>query len=796
MPDPMIALDDAHAVLGFVEVLASTWHILLVLLGFSLVIFFPELGHFAAAKWCNVKVDKFAIGFGKAICSFRRGIGFRWGSTELEYRRRLEEHVEQKRDKEIQFHEKVAPTDSELSAAAKELNFGETEYCFNALPLGGYVKMLGQDDFAIDKSGELSVKEDPRAFTHKPVGQRMIIVSAGVVMNLIFAALAFMVVFMIGVDVPPAEVGLINPGSPADYAGFRPGDRILEINGKEIRDFTQLHPAVMLADPNEPMPVKISRPGPDGKPTIETVEIIPTVDPDLHRLQLGIAPPMNNRVVWSREQPALTEDQQIEFGDRIIEIDGQPVDNFAQIRDALLRARGEWLDMKVRRPRDDGDDRLFTTRLRAHLVLRTTGDFRRDSGDLLGLVPRRMISIVNEDSRADLAGLEPGDVITGWGGRSSPTIAEILDSIKENPEQDIRVTVLRRLPDGTEETHTLQVRPKPPGLFGTGSPKVGMDPYGVDENHLVVADIVPEVNPDIRTPAAGLQGVLLRGSLITKVNGEPVHAWQDLADRFIKHAGSDVEITWTYQGQPEQSAKIHVPQTLGTTFDLPPNHRIVSIAGQRHVTIEKNGKPETYAVSHWSGAMEVLRTRVGKTIEVQHKGLTDPTVHTETVTITEEMLNTWVMRIEYEMIEDLLTEPVMVKFRETNPVKAMMIGVEKTYYFIEQVYMMMRRMFFTRSLEFDQVSGPVGIVNMGRQIAEQDLVKLLYFLALISANLAVINFLPLPIVDGGLFVFLIIEKIKGSPISLKVQIVTQAIGLALIIGIFLYVTIQDIFKMM
>jgi len=95
----------------------------------------------------------------------------------------------------------------------------------------------------------------------------------------------------------------------------------------------------------------------------------------------------------------------------------------------------------------------------------------------------------------------------------------------------------------------------------------------------------------------------------------------------------------------------------------------------------------------------------------------------------------------------------------------------------------------------EQISGPVGIVQMGSEVARQDFVKMLYFLALISANLAVINFLPLPIVDGGLFIFLIIEKIKGSPISVRVQIATQLIGLALIIGIFLFVTINDIQKL-
>ena len=137
----------------------------------------------------------------------------------------------------------------------------------------------------------------------------------------------------------------------------------------------------------------------------------------------------------------------------------------------------------------------------------------------------------------------------------------------------------------------------------------------------------------------------------------------------------------------------------------------------------------------------------------------------------------------------------MAEIRVSNPAKAMMIGLRKTYYFIEQVYMMMKRMIFTRSVGLDQVSGPVGIVKMGSEIAGEDFVKLLYFLALISANLAVINFLPLPIVDGGLFVFLLIEKIKGSPISLKVQVATQVIGVVLIIGVFIFVTIQDVAKL-
>jgi regulator of sigma E protease len=89
------------------------------------------------------------------------------------------------------------------------------------------------------------------------------------------------------------------------------------------------------------------------------------------------------------------------------------------------------------------------------------------------------------------------------------------------------------------------------------------------------------------------------------------------------------------------------------------------------------------------------------------------------------------------------------------------------------------------------MSGPLGIINLGGQIAQSSTVKFLFFLAMISANLAVINFLPLPIVDGGLMVFLLIEKIKGSPVSLRVQVATQMIGIFLIVSLFLLVTYND-----
>ena len=143
------------------------------------MIFVHELGHFLVAKWADVRVEKFCVGFGRELFGFTRG---------------------------------------------------ETRYGFNILPLGGYVKMLGQEDFEIDTTGELQAKEDPRSFTNKSVGRRMLIVSAGVVMNVVFAALLFMVVFMVGMEAGVTEVGFVTPKQPGFAGGlagrrYDPGDR-------------------------------------------------------------------------------------------------------------------------------------------------------------------------------------------------------------------------------------------------------------------------------------------------------------------------------------------------------------------------------------------------------------------------------------------------------------------------------------------------------------------------------------------------------------------------------------------
>src|SRR5215213_6712130 len=123
-----------------------------VVIGLGLVIFIHELGHFAAAKWCDVHVKTFSIGFGPAVpfCSYK---------------------------------------------------WGETTYMIGIIPLGGYVSMVGEGE-----SGENDeeVEEDPRSFKKKSIWQRMVIISAGVIMNVILGMACFVAAYLHGVQEKPA----------------------------------------------------------------------------------------------------------------------------------------------------------------------------------------------------------------------------------------------------------------------------------------------------------------------------------------------------------------------------------------------------------------------------------------------------------------------------------------------------------------------------------------------------------------------------------------------------------------
>lgn len=178
--------------------------IVFAIIAFGALIFIHELGHFLLAKAFGVGVEKFSLGFGPKLAS-----------------------------------KKV----------------GETEYLLSALPLGGYVKMVGEGEEV-----ELSEEDRQRAFAEKPVLQRIAIVAAGPVFNLLFAYVLFIVIFMIGVPAVTTKIGEVVPGKPAAAAGVKAGDVIRSVNGEPVDRWEEF--ATIIAEGNlTPVELKVQRGG-------------------------------------------------------------------------------------------------------------------------------------------------------------------------------------------------------------------------------------------------------------------------------------------------------------------------------------------------------------------------------------------------------------------------------------------------------------------------------------------------------------------------------------------------------
>lgn len=181
----------------------------------TVVVFFHELGHFLVARWCGVKVTAFSIGFGPEIAGFNDRHGTRWK--------------------------------------------------LSAIPLGGYVKFLGDDNAASvpDHEGAKAMSEEERkvSFIHKPVGPRAAVVAAGPIANFILAILIFAGVFMVaGKQTTTARVDSIQENSAAQAAGFKPGDLVLSINGTKIGSFADMQRIVSISA-GEKLEVEVDRGG-------------------------------------------------------------------------------------------------------------------------------------------------------------------------------------------------------------------------------------------------------------------------------------------------------------------------------------------------------------------------------------------------------------------------------------------------------------------------------------------------------------------------------------------------------
>ena len=733
-----------------------------VLIGFSLVIFVHELGHFLAARWMGVRVDRFAVGFFRRVCGYRRGEGFTFGRR---------------------------PNYNPKELAEK--GYGETDYCLNILPFGGYVKMLGEDDLLInEETGEMKPSADPRAFTNRSVGRRMVVVSAGVVFNVLFAIAAYALVFLaVGKPMPAPVIGAVGPGTPAANAGLLPGDRVLSIDGTSVETWRDVVKEIMLAD--KTLRFRVER---AGRPLDK--ELVVSRDPKASdQLLIGIN--LMTTTVFDELLPdTVTTDPGPRAGDKVTHVNGMPVKSQEDVALAFQLCGGRDHELRVERPDAEHSGHVVEVRytLPAQLLLVGTGERaqtrtqRVDSQHLLGLRQRRKVSHVLAGYPAEEAGFQVGDVIAQWDTVPNPLFSEILDNIHAHDGQPIPVVAER-----AGETVELEVTPRRKrGLFQSGPPQVGLNFVGGEDERLVVADVAPG------TPAAALG--MPRGAEILAADGQRVQNWFQLVDVLRAAAGRNIGVKYRV-GHDEIVGHMTVPSSIVNELNLPTGAIISSIGGADSVVLasgEKVSLPASVAIR------SLLEKNVGRTVAVSYYSdhLTRE-LQTRQFAARNDNADPWQLSIVYSSSELNMSFTPVTEMVDAggNPFRAVAMGVEFAAGDLYEVYRIIKKMVQntlrqTGGVGVQHVSGPIGIIRLAVRQAESGFGELLFFLGFISVNLAVINFLPMPVVDGGLMVFLLLEKIRGKPLNLKVQVITTLVGLALIVLVFVFVTFQDIWKWM
>ena len=690
--------------------LAWLWVILQVAAGLGAVIFVHELGHFLVAKACGVKCEKFYIGFdigGYKICH-------RWG---------------------------------------------ETEYGIGILPLGGYVKMLGQDDNPAriaeeserskiresetreEPSDEATKKDeatkeedyvlDPRSYMAKSVPQRMAIISAGVVMNLIFALVFAVIAYGMGVKYLPAIISEVIPGSPAWRADLRPGDHIIKIGDLKNPRFRDLQSRVALGNMEQGVPMMIKRQGYDEPLSMmlrpeHGKGLVPTI---------GVASPLTLILAELRKGwPSASATPELMENDRIVAVGDEPVAKHVDLLRLLSQHPGEPLRLKVLRgskiTKDDpealpGDVQETGTE---EVVVTVPANPMKRLGLVMQLGP---ITAVQAGSPAADAGLVPGDVIVEVDGAPVGDPITLPERLRRRAMQDeaVTLTVERTTAQGQSERREKTIPLRRPTTFETAAtsdapisiPALGLTCHVLNR----IVSVVPDSPADKAGIASG--DVLVRASFFTKM---------ERAD------------------QSRETARL-----------------------VKRKPIEFNDENR-----NWPAMVNIMQSAVAG---VQVRLTVLHSAEERGVDLTPEASGEW-----FNPDRGFFTKPLRYTRQAETLGEQMQLGFEETQ---DSVLMVFR---FLQKLLDGQISGralggPITIAKAAGYSAFDGMASLLVFLTMLSANLAVINFLPIPLLDGGHMVFLTLEAIFRRPVSEKIVIAFHTIGFVFIISLMLFVLALD-----
>jgi regulator of sigma E protease len=673
--------------------------------GLSFIIFIHELGHFLAAKACDVHVKTFSIGFGPALpfCSYK---------------------------------------------------FGETTYKLALIPLGGFVSMVGQEDGVIDESED----PDPRSYRNKSVPQRMLIISAGVIMNVLLAAVCFIAAYMNGVQEKPAIIATVEPGSAAWRAGLHSGTRIERVGSWANPVFDDIRPLAMSAQKGEQLPVAVEYGG-----TSSVIMIEPRREEGQPFPVFGIAPPRSLELPYARREkitpyvagsPASQAmDGQYGFlaGDTIVGMTdpgdpnrgvtpvipgpGEPPYPYFEYQRRLAKLAGEPITFLVERhPKAPASGT-------ATLVVSPA--VRHNLGMRMRMGP---VAAIRANSPAAAAGviekteIVPGDRIVSVrvsGKDGKAIVFSNDDAMKSDTDTTVRSLDPLRLPFELSKWAETNPADKLVRLIvlrkiDHKDQRVELPPMTWDDSHRF--DLANSSSDHAPLAVSGLGLAYQVLAVVDAVTpGGPAEAAgikpNDTINEFKFPSANPKEDQWQELKQPHFWASVdNVYQRLAPASTDPALH-----------------------------TLGVKVKRDGEVIDANIVGVPDPS---------------W-------PLEDrglFLADAKELQKAETIG-QALNMGFKRTQRTIRGTYLNLYGMVTGRT-SITMISGPITLARVSYIFAGQDTWLLIVLLGVISINLAVVNFLPIPVLDGGHMVFLLYEWIRGKPAPERVQEYLVYVGLA------------------
>jgi regulator of sigma E protease len=680
-------------------------YVLMVVVGLGMIIFVHELGHFLVAKLCGVKCLKFYLGF------------------------------------------------DIFGAKLWKCRWGETEYGIGALPLGGYVKMLGQEDNParlreelqrakarqaavaagvggqgagngaegseggeepIDIAAAEQALNDPRSYLCQSVPRRMAIISAGVIMNVVFAFVVAVIAYGIGVKQKPCEIGGVIPGDSAWKAGLRAGDRIVSVAGEKVHQFEDLVRLVVLGDVQTEIPVVIQRPG-VGELRVHLTTVH-------HGLAPSIGVQSQSKPVLNKEQPVLPSSAAamaappLEGGDRVVRIGDVPVKDYTDVVRQFALHRDDVLRITVER--EAPKNGLAKTDSAATQGPQVTATVPPSRLRWLGLVMRMgPVTAVQDDSPAAQKGVQAGDVLRRIDGLEVGDPLTLPDRVYRIARR-LRSVDLVVLRDGKE----VAIRGVPIG------PSDRLD-----------------------SPSFNASGCALA----------------------LPQLGIAYQVSYVVEGlaanAPAAASAVKPGDVLVHAKVMPPQGKIPAELRQPVVDFklssDKQSIPQLLDLLRYylSGARVELTLDNGRTVTL-------PVVESPDSFYPDRGFDfngkTFIRQAE--------------DFRE-----ALALGARQTEVDLTSVFQFLRKV--GRQVDPRAMGGPIEIARSAYDYASDGIGGFLLFLSFISANLAVVNFLPIPVLDGGHMMFLIYEGIRGKPPSEKVHVGLMYAGLLFLLGLMVFV---------